>query len=65
VPAYALNSLPGRIPLLGRLFTAEKGGGLIAADVHVRGKLDDPSIMVNPLSVLTPGFLRRIFRIFD
>lgn len=61
IPAYALNALPGRIPLIGHLFSAEKGGGLFAMRAHVQGKLDDPEVRVNPLSALTPGFLRGIF----
>ena len=65
VPAYVLNSALGRIPLLGRLFSAEQGGGLFAVNYAVRGPLDDPAVSVNPLSALTPGFLRRMFRIFD
>jgi len=65
VPLYALNSALGRIPLLGGLFSAERGGGLFAVNYAVRGPLDDPAVSVNPLSALTPGFLRRLFRIFD
>src|SRR5208283_3825488 len=30
IPAYEINAMLGEIPLLGHLFTAEKGGGLIA-----------------------------------
>jgi hypothetical protein len=61
VPAYFFNSLLGRMPLLGRLFAPEQGGGLFAANYSVRGKLSDPSVTVNPLSALTPGFLRGLF----
>ena len=61
IPAYAINALPGKIPLLGHLFSAEKGGGLIAMRAHVQGPLDNPQVRVNPLSALTPGFLRGIF----
>jgi len=61
VPAYALNTLPGKIPVIGHLFTAEKGGGLFAVRAHVGGELTDPSVVVNPLSVLTPGVLRDLF----
>ncbi len=61
VPAYALNALPGKIPLIGRLFSAEKGGGLFAVRAHLQGPLEDPQVRVNPLSALTPGFLRGIF----
>ncbi len=61
IPAYAINALPGRIPLLGHLFSAEKGGGLFAMRAHVEGPLDSPQVHMNPLSALTPGFLRGIF----
>ena len=65
VPAYFFNALLGRIPFVGRLFSAETGGGLVSAAFGLHGKLDDPGISVNPLTLLTPGILRRIFRIFD
>ncbi|MBV9653791.1 MAG: hypothetical protein JOZ42_04420, partial [Acetobacteraceae bacterium] len=61
VPAYFFNSLPGRIPGIGRLFSPEAGGGLFAADFTLRGPLDDPNLSVNPLSLLTPGALRDVF----
>jgi hypothetical protein len=64
VPAYFFNSLLGNIPLVGRLFSPEAGGGVFAARYTWRGKLDDPAVSVNPLSALTPGFLREIFKIF-
>jgi hypothetical protein len=64
VPAYTINSLLANIPILGELFGGP-GGGLFAATYSVRGSLGDPSVGVNPLSVLTPGFLRYIFSIFD
>ncbi|HWT08491.1 MAG TPA: AsmA-like C-terminal region-containing protein [Roseomonas sp.] len=61
VPAYVFNSLLGRIPILGRIFSPEQGGGLFAATYRMRGPLNDPSVSVNPLAALTPGFLRGIF----
>lgn len=61
VPAYVFNSLLGRIPLVGRLFSPEQGGGLFAATYRMRGPLNDPAVTVNPLAALTPGFLRGIF----
>ena len=65
VPAYFINSLLGRIPLIGNLLSAEKGGGLFAIGFSVRGPFDDPSVLVNPLTAVTPGFLRNLFGIFD
>lgn len=61
VPAYVLNTLFGNIPIIGRLLSPERGGGLFAAAFRVRGPADDPEVTVNPLSALTPGFLRGIF----
>jgi hypothetical protein len=65
VPAYFFNSIPGQLPLIGKLFSPEKGGGLFAARFSVEGAIADPNITVNPVSALTPGFLRGIFGIFD
>ena len=66
VPAYALNSALGNIPLLGDLLTGgEKGGGVFAANFSMTGSMEDPKVQVNPLSALTPGFLRNVFGVFD
>jgi hypothetical protein len=65
VPAYAVNALPGKIPLIGKLFSPEKGGGLFAMRYSMTGTTADPKIKVNPLSALTPGFLREIFGLGD
>jgi hypothetical protein len=64
VPAYFFNSLLGKVPLVGRLFSPERGGGVFAASYSIRGPLGDPAVSVNPLAALTPGFLRGVFGIF-
>jgi hypothetical protein len=64
VPAYFFNSLLGNIPLVGKLFSPERGGGVFAARYALHGDLADPTVSVNPLSALTPGFLREIFGLF-
>ena len=64
VPAYFFNSLLGHVPLVGRLFSPERGGGVFAASYSLHGDLTDPDVTVNPLAALTPGFLRGVFRIF-
>jgi hypothetical protein len=63
VPVYALNALPGKIPLIGRLFSPEQGGGLLAMRAHISGPIGHADVRINPLSALTPGFLRSIFGI--
>ena len=64
VPAYALNSLLGKIPLVGTLFSGEKGGGLFGVSYSVIGNLSNPEISFNPASLLTPGIFRRLFDAF-
>jgi hypothetical protein len=61
VPAYFFNTLLGNLPLIGRLFSPETGGGVFAATFRVQGSPEDPAIAVNPLAALTPGFLRGLF----
>jgi hypothetical protein len=66
VPFYAVNSVLGKIPVLGELLTGgEKGGGVFAARYTMKGPLDDPEVSVNPVSALAPGFLRNLFAIFE
>jgi len=64
VPAYAVNSILGNIPLLGQLLVGERGSGVFAATYRASGPLADPVIGMNPLSTLAPGFLRRLFGVF-
>ena len=53
-PIYAVN-------VVGRPF-ARRGEGLIGFNYRMRGPADNAQISVNPLSALTPGFFREIFR---
>ncbi len=60
-PAYAINGLLNRIPIIGELLGGE-GEGLIGLTFAVGGTADDPNVSVNPLSALAPGVLRRVFQ---
>ncbi|TAE34477.1 MAG: hypothetical protein EAY65_02305 [Alphaproteobacteria bacterium] len=64
IPSYTLNSLPARVPILGELLMGGENQGVFATRFSVRGAAHDPSVMINPLSMLTPGFLRNIFSVF-
>lgn len=65
VPAYGLNSLLGNVPLIGDLLMGGKGKGLFAVNFRVRGSVNKPDVIVNPLSAIAPGFLREVFGVFD
>jgi hypothetical protein len=64
VPVYVLSNVIGSIPILGDILTNNQKEGLIAMRYRMRGPMRDPNISVNPLTVLTPGFLRGFFDIF-
>jgi hypothetical protein len=59
-PMYSISRVIGAIPLIGDILTGG-GEGLFAANFAVEGPVDDPQVAVNPLSVLAPGFTRRLF----
>jgi hypothetical protein len=61
VPAYAVNSLLGRIPVIGDILVGGPGGGIFAANYKIEGPLEDPQVSINPLSTIAPGFLRNLF----
>ncbi|MDA8654411.1 AsmA-like C-terminal region-containing protein [Alphaproteobacteria bacterium] len=61
VPAYGLNTLLGRIPFIGGVFSGRKGEGLIGVSYRIYGKASKPSVFINPVSIITPGFTRRLF----
>ena len=60
-PMYGLNGLLGSIPILGNVFVSKKGEGLFGITYNVHGDFDHPQVSTNPLSVLAPGILRRLF----
>lgn len=65
IPAYFLNTLISKIPLIGELVSGGKHEGLFGVSFNITGPKNDPQISVNPLSALTPGLLRKIFMPFD
>jgi len=65
IPSYTLNNVVGKVPLVGTMLTGGEGQGIFAARYSVEGSDAAPEVSVNPLSILTPGFLRGVFDIFD
>jgi hypothetical protein len=63
IPAYSLNSALGEVPLLGDILTGGKGQGVFGLTFALRGTMQKPQFIVNPVSALAPGFLRRMFEI--
>lgn len=60
-PAFVLNGLPSRVPVIGQILTGGSGEGVLGVAFRIQGPLSDPKMTVNPLSALTPGPLRKLF----
>ena len=61
IPAYRINSLLNNIPIVGDLLTAKEDEGIFAINYEAIGPWDEPNILINPLTLLTPGIIRNIF----
>ena len=53
-PVYFLNGIGAAV--------TRRGEGLFGFNYRMTGTVDDPQVGVNPLSILTPGFFRNVFR---
>jgi hypothetical protein len=60
VPAYALNNLLARLPVVG-LFMGGANEGLLGITYEVVGQPRTPVLRVNPVSAVMPGILRKMF----
>ncbi len=58
IPLQGLNAALGDIPLLGQILSGAHGEGIFGITFAVQGSMSDPQVLVNPLSLVTPGILR-------
>ena len=49
------------MPLFGPLLGGSQYEGLFAVNFRVGGQASAPTLTVNPLSAVAPGFLRKLF----
>ncbi len=63
IPAYALNAALGEVPILGQLLVGGKGQGVFGLNFALKGSMSQPRFVINPVSAIAPGFLRRFFDI--
>lgn len=60
-PAIPFNRLVSKVPLLGTILTGSQDG-VVVADFRLKGPTSAPEVSVRPLSILTPGLLKDLFR---
>lgn len=63
IPAYALNAALGEVPIFGQLLVGGRGQGVFGLNFALQGSMNKPKFVVNPVSAIAPGFLRRFFDI--
>ena len=63
IPAYALNTALGKIPVLGMILTGKPGEGVFGMTFALKGTIRKPKFFVNPLSAVAPGIFRQLFHV--
>ncbi len=63
VPAYALNNIFARIPVLGFFLGGSPDEGVFGITYQIAGPVTAPQLTINPLSAVTPGFPAQDVRI--
>jgi Protein of unknown function/AsmA-like C-terminal region len=65
VPAYSLNTILTKIPVVGLLLGGGQNEGVFGLTYRVQGPLSLPEVTVNPLSAIAPGILRKILSVAE
>lgn len=61
MPVYGINSLFGKLPLIGDILGNGRDRGLLGLTFKLEGPFDSAEVSVNPLSLIAPGVFRNIF----
>jgi len=65
VPLYGLNNVFGQIPIVGLFLGGGSNEGLLGITYEVNGPPSNPRPVVNPISAIAPGLLRKFFEFRD
>jgi hypothetical protein len=61
VPLYGLNNMFGQIPIVGIFLGGGSNEGLFGITYEASGPPSSPRVVVNPISAVAPGLLRKFF----
>ena len=62
-PLSTLNKMFSEMPLVGDIVTGPKREGVFAMTYALQGGLENPELVVNPFSAITPGITRELMQI--
>lgn len=61
LPAYGLNQIVSKIPILGLALGGGEKTGLVGITFRLSGPYKNPTLLVNPMSIMAPGVFRKLF----
>jgi len=62
MPLFAISRLIGGIPLIGEILSNGKNSGLIGITYRLKGPAENPTMLVNPISIIAPGVFNEVFQ---
>lgn len=62
IPENIINKALKNLPILSSIFGGKNENEALGVNFKVHGSADDPEVTANPLSILAPGFLRKILQ---
>lgn len=65
VPLYGLNNMFGQIPIVGMILGGGSNEGIFGITYEVGGTTANPRAVVNPISAIAPGIVRKVFEFRD
>ena len=65
VPLYGLNNMFGQIPIVGLFLGGGSNEGIFGITYEVSGPTSNPRPLINPISAIAPGLLRKFFEFRD
>jgi hypothetical protein len=65
VPLYGINNMFGQIPIVGLFLGGGSKEGIFGITYEVTGPTSNPRPMINPISAIAPGLLRKFFEFRD
>ncbi|MDH5796860.1 MAG: AsmA-like C-terminal region-containing protein, partial [Anaplasmataceae bacterium] len=64
-PLYILNKLIWKIPVIGKMLTGEQNHSLMTVNYSIHRKNNHNDISIDPLSLLVPQGIRKIYKFFS
>ncbi len=61
IPAFGINNIAGSIPILGQILGGGRDEGLLGITYKMFGPINNPKLVMNPISAIAPGIFRKIF----